>query len=146
MKLLEDNKNILEINSYVKSPYVLASFVSADLIISDPQVKSLIRENFSGVDFVKNFEPGQILTTSITTGKFEVPLYSLIVKRFIFNDVDYEIIAKSLENLKNILVEQKYSRLAIYNSSKDGIDWGKVKVLINKVFKNIDITIKICIN
>lgn len=146
MKLLEDTQNLLNVNNYTKNPYVLAYFMPADLIIKDSTAKSLMKK--FDKDFVKIFESGNIVETLIKTKTFEVPMYNLIVKRFNFNEFDYEIVTKLLEELREILIKDNKNKLAIADSSISGkpIDWTTTKEIIKKVFKNTDITVKICLN
>ena len=146
MKLLEDTQNLLNVNNYTKNPYVLAYFMPADLVIKDSTAKSLMKK--FNKDFVRIFESGEIVETLIKTKTFEVPIYNLIVKRFNFNEFDYEIVTKILENLRDILIRNNQNRLAIADSSISGksIDWVTTKEIIQKVFENTDITVKICLN
>lgn len=155
MKFSEDRKNLFEVNNYVKDPYVLAHCVSADFAMGGGIAKSfqdnynlrtLTREKYSANEFVKNFKGGEIAPVVVKVGNFEVPVYNLITKRFVFQKPFYSSVQEALEKLRDDMIKNDYKKLAIPRIACgiDGLDWGTVKKIIKDVFKDTDITIKVC--
>lgn len=147
MKLTEEDKNLFEVNNYVKQPYVLAFTTSADLIFNPVakefdnrfSIKSLVKEHYEGL--VGSYNGGIITPIeNVQIGNFKTTVYPLIVKRFNFHQSPSEVLKTAMELLRDDMLQHSHKRLALPPLD----EWDDYKEIIKSVFQNTQITIKIC--
>lgn len=93
-----------------------------------------IREQLDELNVI-NWDVGEVVYTA--------PVYSLLTKKDRYDKVTYEAVEKCLINLKNTALNNGTFYLSFPKicCGKDGLDWGRVKLLIKKVFGDTDFEI-----
>lgn len=80
--------------------------------------------------------------TCILIGK----VFNLITKKKYWHKPTYDSLAETLKFMKNIIVDKniKYIAMPKIGCGLDRLQWGKVKEIIEKTFKDLDIEILVC--
>lgn len=150
VKIVEEKRDLTEVNKYVKIPYAIAFYASADLVMSSGinqlinrhwRVRSKILE-LNG-PLVRDFQDG--LLVSVPPSNFqEFTVFALITKRFNFHTDTYQAMQHVLELLKDEMETNGLSKVAMPKYTGQ-LEWNKVKSLIKKIFQETNITIKVCV-
>ena len=74
-------------------------------------------------------------------------VFNLVTKPRCYHKPTYETLIKTLDEMKNYIVELKITKLAIpqIGCGLDRLDWDEVKELIEEVFDDVDVDILVCI-
>jgi len=136
MKIKEIKYNLFNL----PNEYYLAHCISADYELGAG----------IAVEFQKRFHLRQYLHQN---GKRTYPdcilvnkVFNLVTKSKYWNKPTYESLTKSLEMMRDIIVEKKIEKIAIYKlgCTRDRLQWGMVRQIIEDVFKNTDCKILVC--
>lgn len=136
MKIKEIKYNLFNL----PNEYYLAHCISADYELGAG----------IAVEFQKRFHLRQYLHQN---GKRTYPdcilvnkVFNLVTKSKYWNKPTYESLTKSLEMMRDIIVEKKIEKIAIYKlgCTRDRLQWGMVRQIIEDVFKDTDCKILVC--
>ena len=136
MKIKEIKYNLFNL----PNEYYLAHCISADYELGAG----------IAVEFQKRFHLRQYLHQN---GKRTYPdcilvnkVFNLVTKSKYWNKPTYESLTKSLEMMRDIIIEKKIEKIAIYKlgCTRDRLQWGMVRQIIEDVFKNTDCKILVC--
>lgn len=134
-----------------KNEYVFAHCIAADLkwgagiapilISKEFDAESLCRYAKDGGDVVDQLFVGDILPIKCNKGIF----VNLITKRLTFAKPTYNSLAESLNTLKNYMIDNNLTKLAMprIGCGIDGLEWLKVEAIIKQIFENTEIEIEI---
>ena len=150
MKIVEEKRDLTEVNKYVKVPYAIAFYVSADLAMGSEinrainrhwRVRSKIIE-LNG-PLVRDFQDGLLLSVDVEDSH-KFPIYALITRQFNFHRDTYQTVRAVLEMLKIDMETQGVNKLAMAKYSGH-LEWAKIKAMIKEVFQETNITVKVCV-
>jgi len=136
MKIKEIKYNLFNL----PNEYYLAHCISADYELGAG----------IAVEFQKRFHLRQYLHQN---GKRTYPdcilvnkVFNLVTKSKYWNKPTYESLTKSLEMMRDIIIEKKIEKIAIYKlgCTRDRLQWGMVRQIIEDVFKDTDCKILVC--
>lgn len=146
MKVVEEKRDLFS----VSEDYYLAHCISADFGMG----KGIV------VEFNKRFDMKKKLISkyknflSIWDAKvpkgyciLEGRVLNLITKRNYWQKPTYETVENSLNVMKKICEKENIKKIAMPTiaAGLDGLEWSKVRMLINKVFEETDIEVLVCI-
>ena len=132
----EEKKNLFEVDD----KYLLAHCISADYALG-----AGIATIFQKVYHLKN-------NLKIVGKKrypdciFINPVFNLVTKEKYWHKPTYQSLQRSLEMMKKMLPKDKLNYIAMpkIGCGLDGLQWSRVKEIIEEVFKDINIEILIC--
>jgi hypothetical protein len=136
MVLIEKKMNLFEVDE----KYYLAHCISSDYAFGAG----------IAVEFAKRFKLKQNLKikgTGIYPDCIQVgKVFNLVTKNKYWNKPTYKSLEESLILMKDIICERDVKYLAIpkIGCGLDRLSWGKVREIIQEVFKDIDIEILVC--
>lgn len=126
---------------YVPDDYYLAHCISADYNLGAG----------IAVDFNKKFHLKNKLK-QLGSGKYPDcilidEVFNLVTKNKYFNKPTYSSLEKSLQMMKNIMIERNINKIATYKlgCTRDKLSWPKVRELIESIFSDTDDEFIICI-
>lgn len=136
MKIIEIKKNIFDVDK----KYYLAQCISADYDLGKG-IAVEFNKRFHLKNNLKEIGNGNY-PTCIRIGK----VYNLVTKKKYWNKPTYESLTKSLELMKLDLENSPVHYLAMPKiaSGLDRLSWGKVREIIQDMFKDTDIEILVC--
>ena len=130
MKIIEENRDILTVDD---SEYYLVQFISADFAKSTGIIKEYNKYN-----------------TKLNCILCDNRVFNLIIKKNYYQKPTYESIKELFINMKKMLLDKdhmyeiKTNKIAIPNYSLYKLDWNKVQLIIEDVFKDTNVEILIC--
>lgn len=141
MQLIEKKMNLFEVDD----KYYLAHCISADYALGAG----------IAVEFQKRFKLKnklkQIANNRYPSCVFINPVFNLVTKNKYWHKPTYESLQKSLEIMRDMIKELNKEEHGIYHlampkiaSGLDRLQWGRVREIIQEVFKDIDIEILVC--
>lgn len=126
-----------------KDDYYLAHCISKDFGLGAGIAK----------EFNKQYGMGKKLFDARENGNIQFPkavlidnVFNLITKEKYYGKPTYDSLTKSLYEMKEQIIEKKITKLAMpkIGCGLDRLKWNKVSVIIQTVFNDLDIEIKIC--
>lgn len=141
MKYIEEKGNLFE----VSNEYKLVHCISADFALGKGIAKQFVEKYDVKNKLLKTYKRnswegrGYCLQTD--------NVYNLVTKKFYFNKPTLNTLKESLLDLKNNLLKENITKIAMpqIGCGLDGLEWSMARVLINQLFTDTDIEIKICI-
>lgn len=141
--LIEEKRNIFELDP--------KKYYFAHCISSDCKMGAGI-----AVEFKKRFRLSHLKETSedfrkhptciMTKTANDEHVFNLITKRVYHGKPTYDTMKHALLEMKGLTVEYniKYIAMPKIGCGLDRLQWGKVREIINEVFKDVDVEIRVC--
>lgn len=141
MKYIEEKGNLFE----VSNEYKLVHCISSDFALGKGIAKQFVEKYDVKNKLLKTYKrnnwegKGYCLQTD--------NVYNLVTKKFYFNKPTLNTLKESLLDLKNNLLKENITKIAMpqIGCGLDDLEWNMVRVLINQLFTDTDIEIKVCI-
>lgn len=132
MRLEEQTKDLFE----MPEEYYLAHCISSDFALGAGIAK----------EFNRRFNMRNILKSKHTTGNknyraiLEGRTFNLVTKDKYYNKPTYQSLEKALYSMKEQCIEYNINKIAMprIGCGLDRLEWGKVKNIIEEIFKDID--------
>ena len=158
MELIECRCDLFEVNSRLsegKEPYCLAHCISADFGMFGGVVvgfnerwdmKNRLLEKYEDYQHVFRMKGGLALPEEVIDHDLTTTVYNLVNKPTVSSHPTYRSLEDSLNAMREHMWIHGHKRLAIptIGCGIDGLEWDKVKDLIEQVFSNLDVEIKVC--
>lgn len=142
MILEEKQQDLFTVN--YKDEYALCHCVSADLAMGKG-IAVLFRDKFGGIAELRSQKPSVGKICSLPSGSMQI--YYLITKPTYWQKPTYDSLKASLESLREDMTSRGLSHLAMpkIGCGLDGLEWSKVKQIIEDVFLGTGIYILVCV-
>ena len=142
MIIEEKQQDLFAVN--YKDQYALCHCVSADLAMGKG-IAVLFRDRFGGVDDLRSQKPRVGMACSLPSGSMRI--YYLITKPNYWHKPTYDSLKASLVTMRDDMTIRGLDHLAMpkIGCGLDGLDWPKVKQMIEEVFAGTNIYILVCI-
>lgn len=136
MQLIEKKMNLFEVDD----KYYLAHCISSDHALGAG----------IAVEFAKRFH---LKSKLFKVGSEKYPdcilidkVFNLVTKKNYWNKPTYESLITSLNKMKDQIIKNdiKYLAMPKIASGLDRLSWGKVREIIQEIFKDVDIEILVC--
>lgn len=138
------NNNIEEISNKISDcQNNTCIFYSCDLQITEPSQEE-INKKFNHIEKLKKLNPNQLDLITIKQDNFSI-FYGFINKHY-WESISYEDLFNILIKLKNKLLEtnQQIIFMPRIQFSYSKLNWNKIRAMLRYIFKNTNITVKIC--
>jgi O-acetyl-ADP-ribose deacetylase (regulator of RNase III) len=142
MRLVERREDLFNLD-YVRE-YCLCHCVSEDLAMGKG-IAALFRNEFGGIEELRKQRAtvGDVATLALG----DCVIYYMITKAKYWNKPTYEDLEKSLLRVKNDMLTRGLGKLAMpkIGCGLDGLEWNRVRRIIEKVFLQSGIDVLVCI-
>ena len=127
-----------------RNEFSLCHCVSSDLAMGKG-IAVLFRNTFGGIEKLRIQNPTVGGCCSLPSERMKI--YYLITKPKYWNKPTYESLRDSLQCMRDDLVRSGIRRLGMprIGCGLDGLEWSKVKDIIESVFKGTEIDIVVCV-
>lgn len=157
MRYKEEIRDLFEVNEdlYGSEPYCYAHCISADFGMFGGVVvgfnerwnmKNVLISRHINVQDTFRQTKGMVIPVEVKDCGIPTTVYNLITKETVGNLPSYESLKKSLTLLKEQMIEDGNTKLAIpkIGCGIDRLDWGIVSDIIKDIFSDTDINILVC--
>lgn len=147
--ITEVQMNLFDLpHGYAFAHCVDANFVMGAGIAKEFEERYHMRENLRNrYDTSPLLPDGSPDITIIYYGAYPfLNVYNLVTKAKVYGKPTYESLRKALMELADLICIDGVTKLAMprIGCGLDGLDWSKVKPMIEEVFKDVDMEIVIC--
>ena len=135
MIIKEIRKNLFEVKNYYYAHCISSDYALGAGIAVQFQNKFHLKNRLKEVGDFKY--PDCILIDTV---------FNLVTKNNYWNKPTYQSLTRSLEMMKQMTIDNKINKIAMpkIGCGLDKLQWGKVKEIIENIFKDTDIEILVC--
>lgn len=160
MTFTEQQGDLFSVNdNHQPNSYCLAHCISADLAMCGGiavgfnhhfDMRDKLKERYAYYNLVRDFQrsgamvlPVDVKEDWLTGQLVNTTVYNLVTKAYVYDKPTYDSITAAIQRLKNCMVRDGKTKLAIpkLGCGIDGLDWERVKTIIQSTFADTHINI-----
>ena len=135
----------------VPEDYVLAHCISSDFVMGAGIAKQFTNRGVKAT-LIKSYDQrwnkhGYMLKALMSDGDKLYNVANLVTKQYVYDKPTYTTLEESLYDLKMYMYSYNHTKVAMpkIGCGIDGLDWDKVRSIIQDVFATTDFDILVCI-